>query len=175
MVSVTTPQLTSFFREVINDIIIGEWGKRCACRSANSKLIECVNCRYDPLTGKSLNVYKNGGPTPFPIGAMCPTCKGTGKLNSTTESIEYITLRVILNPKDYRDFRRDVQPEEMRVPSAIIKIIGRIEDLPIISRCDVFEIEPETLGGARYKLHSDTINKYTLSQGKFFSALGERI
>jgi hypothetical protein len=105
---------------------------------------------------------------------MCPTCKGTGKLNSSTEVNTTITLRIILNPKEYRDYR-DVEPKDTRIASAIIKVIGHIEDWPTLQRCDFFTVEPETLGGDRYKLRSDTINKYTLSNGHFFSCLAERI
>lgn len=41
------------------------------------KTSPCPNCKFNPATGKSANVYLTGGPIPFTKG-LCPVCKGEG-------------------------------------------------------------------------------------------------
>lgn len=42
------------------------------------RTIPCDNCILDPITRRSMGVYKKNGPTPF-NGRVCPECKGSGK------------------------------------------------------------------------------------------------
>ncbi|MDO8643935.1 MAG: hypothetical protein Q7S00_03080, partial [bacterium] len=40
-------------------------------------MIPCTNCRLDPMTKLSKNLYKDGGPVHFSSG-RCPVCRGAG-------------------------------------------------------------------------------------------------
>ncbi len=45
---------------------------------AKASLKQCTNCFIDPLSKRSMGVYRKGGPVPFEKG-QCPVCNGKGK------------------------------------------------------------------------------------------------
>ena len=58
----------------------------------------CPNCLFDTMGGRSIGIYKVGGPTPFSRGQKCPYCKGHGFL--ITERQKCIKALIKWNPKD---------------------------------------------------------------------------
>ncbi len=42
---------------------------------------QCNNCFVDPVTKKSMGIFKKGGPVPFD-GKVCPICGGSGKMKA---------------------------------------------------------------------------------------------
>lgn len=69
---------------------------------ANGILVN--NCVYDPISGKSSNRYKSGGPIPFPDGQTCPHCNGEGRVGD--EQTEDVYLCVLWENKFWLDTGR---------------------------------------------------------------------
>lgn len=90
---------------------------------------ECPNCEFDIATGRSTNVYKQGGPYSFPAYTLCPFCSGEGRL--TQSSTENIRLRVYYNTKDWVKFGG----LNLVFSDSVAQIIGYMTDLPKIERC----------------------------------------
>ena len=65
----------------------------CKLIFENTKLQDCPNCIYDPITKKSSNQYQIGGPIPFVVGQICPYCNGGGSLSFQKE--ETVSLGLI--------------------------------------------------------------------------------
>lgn len=65
------------------------------------KRTECPNCYFVNTVGRgrSVTVYKDGGPAPFPNGSPCPYCNGKGNIES--EVTETIQSRVYLEPQQW--------------------------------------------------------------------------
>ena len=65
---------------------------QCTLYYENTKLEDCPNCVYDPITRKSSNRYQNGGPIPFVHGQICPYCAGNGNLSFSQEETVYLGI-----------------------------------------------------------------------------------
>ena len=63
-----------------------------------TKWSECPNCVVSPISGRSTNKYKNGGPANFSTSS-CPICFGKGKIPD--QSTELINLCVLWNQKEW--------------------------------------------------------------------------
>lgn len=87
---------------------------------------ECYNCKIDPITGRSADIYKTGGPIPFPNFTICPVCQSQGRL--TSESTETIKLRV------YWDSRHWIQTESFVTGDGYGQIIGYMTDVVKLRR-----------------------------------------
>lgn len=57
----------------------------CTLYYENTRLQDCPNCIYDPISRKSSNQYEQGGPVPFLSGQICPYCGGVGSLSFSSE------------------------------------------------------------------------------------------
>ena len=87
---------------------------------------ECPNCEFDIATGRSTNVYKQGGPYPFTAYTLCPYCSGEGRL--TLPSTDDIRLRVYFNSREWIRIGNMVQGD------CIAQVIGYMNDLPKFER-----------------------------------------
>ena len=90
------------------------------------RLEECPNCFLDAKTGRSINIYKSGGPAAFPNHTTCPWCNGEGRLRVPVE--ETIRLRVYYNPKDF------IPGLPVEAKDAVVQVIGYLTDLPKLER-----------------------------------------
>lgn len=92
--------IKSIYKTIIDDLIATTGlGVSCKFVFKNSTSTQCPNCEYDPISRKSNNKYKSGGPVSFPINTICPICAGLGKYNNSDEEI--IPLIIIF---DYKKF-----------------------------------------------------------------------
>lgn len=64
----------------------------CKLIYENTKLQDCPNCIYDPISKKSSNFYQDGGPIKFLDGQICPYCSGVGSLSFSTDEIVYLGI-----------------------------------------------------------------------------------
>ena len=101
---------------------------------------QCPNCVYDSALKKSANIYKNGGPTPFNPGQICPYCRGVGLYGEVkSESVYFAVLWDykswiikpinIENPQGYiqtichKDYTtRILQAHELTIPSLMPEV-----------------------------------------------------
>lgn len=115
--------LINKYNEVATDMIDSYFGADCKLYFGSTKS-QCSNCNYNPISQKSSNTYRTGGPIPFE-GTICPYCDGEGFLY--LEATETIKLRV------YFDKRKWVK---IAAPAMIndnaIQTIGHIADM---SKC----------------------------------------
>jgi hypothetical protein len=72
----------------------------CRLIYGGTKLTICPNCVYDPMSGKSSNRYKTGGPVSFPKGQQCPVCAGVGSIPTDTD--EELSLMVIYDSLEWQ-------------------------------------------------------------------------
>lgn len=96
--------------------------------------IECPNCIIDTMTGRSSNVYKDGGEIPFDQGE-CPFCGGQGKYYQ--EVTEDIFMRLYFNS----DLKNNSRLGDFKVISGGISMAagdaltyGQIADMPKVKR-----------------------------------------
>lgn len=92
--------IKSVYKSIIDDLITAN-GLAVSCKFVfkNASPSQCPNCEYDPISRKSNNIYKSGGPISFPNGTICPICAGLGKYDTSDDQI--IPLIVIF---DYSKF-----------------------------------------------------------------------
>jgi hypothetical protein len=88
----------------------------------------CPNCIYDVNLKKSASKYKNGGPTPFTLGMLCPYCNGVGYFGS--ESFQTIYMMIIW---DYKEWI--TTPDNIQNPEGFVQAIGSKSDLVVIRQC----------------------------------------
>lgn len=80
--------LADIYNQAI-DSLISDCGLSLPCKliKTSGKCVECPNCIYNPITKKSLNKYKPGGPIVFDTGLTCPFCLGRGQSQEKNEQI----------------------------------------------------------------------------------------
>jgi len=91
-----------------------------------SKEHTCPNCLWDAKAQRSADIYKTGGPSPFPDFTPCPVCNGEGKLYKGQEDI--IKLRV------YWDSKSWIKTEMIVSPDISAQIIGYMTDVNKVKR-----------------------------------------
>lgn len=92
-----TGLITKEFKQVFTDAIgslLEDTALTVACKLVfdNTKLQECPNCLYDPISRKSSNQYQTGGPLPFVNGQICPYCAGFGSLTFSAEETVFLGM-----------------------------------------------------------------------------------
>lgn len=100
----------------------------CELIYEGSEFYECSNCFMDPVSGKSSNIYKNGGSIFFADGQICPYCRGLGGLHGQAQDL--IDLMVIFNYKYWLNFNSKVHS-----PDGFIQTINKLVDYPKIKKC----------------------------------------
>jgi hypothetical protein len=132
---------------------------------------ECPNCELDPVSMKSANIYKVGGPISF-SGGVCPFCNGIGFNESN--NTESINLQVNWNAQTF------VQPYRQRAlvnqGKTMIQVKGRLVDLPKFMQAIELIVNKALEGYIRYKFSiSGEPIPSGLRQNKYFYALLERV
>lgn len=93
------------YKDIYNsmiDTILASTGLTVPCTLVyeSTKLQQCPNCIYDPISKKSANLYKSGGPLVFSNGQTCPYCLGNGT-TSNYSSEEEVYFALLTNSKDF--------------------------------------------------------------------------
>lgn len=135
----------------IADSFVTDFGR--PCRLIYPSLQQpCQNCITDPISHRSSNVYKTGGPSPFPQGSICPWCNGVGYF--VTESSDNVTLRVYWKPKDFQRLGISLEKAD-----SIIRVRGFLSDLPKLQRCQYLEVDSsiENYGVSRFKRFGEMV------------------
>lgn len=142
--------LSTVYNDTI-DYLVSQCGLGLPCKLVKSEgeCITCPNCVYNPITKKSLNKYKAGGPIPFSNGTVCPFCLGKGQ--STEKFEEYITMLVCWDKK------RDINIfniNELQIPHGGVQSVCKIEYyLKVISADFVyFNVCDGCIDPDRYKM-----------------------
>lgn len=109
------------YKEVV-DAMTSDWfGINCRLYYPAIKTI-CINCDFNPMTQRSNNTYKVGGPIEFDSG-ICPYCNGDGYTNEETSDI--IKMRCYFNKKEWVKVNLPVQ-----IKDGMVQTIGFMADAP---------------------------------------------
>ena len=89
--------ITSQFKQTFKDAISALLENTaltvpCKLYFENTKLSDCPNCVYDPISQRSSNIYQTGGPLPFVNGQICPYCTGAGSLSFSADETVYLGI-----------------------------------------------------------------------------------
>lgn len=101
---------------------------------------ECPNCLFDPSTGRSANIYRAGGPQPFPNHTVCSFCGGDGR--RTERATDDIRMRVYWGGMEVNAAMRQFKKlaENVDSPDGILFVIGYMYDLPKFERADQIKV-----------------------------------
>ena len=118
-----------------DSFIDGETGTDCTLVYPPSDT-ECPNCLFDPQTGESANIYKDGGPMPFTDHTTCPWCNGFGRGQTPVE--ESIRMRVYYGGMEVNAAMRqfNMATQLAQDPDGLVFVIGYMNDRPSFERCD---------------------------------------
>jgi hypothetical protein len=113
---------------------------------------ECPNCLLDPATGRSMNIYKTGGPVSFPNHTTCPWCGGEG--HRSASSTDNLRVRFYTNPKDWVPM--DIK---LATTDGIAQMIGYMVHLPKVQRATeiIAYTTVEGINQYRYQPHSKAL------------------
>lgn len=134
-------RIFDMYYKTADDFIDLNFGVNCTLYYGPKKDI-CSNCIFNPVTGKSSNQYKDGGPIPFE-GSICPYCDGIGYTN--IEATENIKLRVYFSRKDWVKIEIPVS-----IKDGAIQVIGHIEDMPKVRKARKIMVCAELEGYERF-------------------------
>jgi len=86
-------QLKKLFKDSI-DQIVGTNGltTKCLIRYGSLNHQLCNNCKFDPITKSSSNIYNGTGPAAFDDYQICPVCLGQGRLEHTDTDTLYLAV-----------------------------------------------------------------------------------
>lgn len=152
----------------------GGLGKRCRLHFEARKL-KCPNCGWDAANKRSNNVYRTGGPQPFPNGSLCPTCMGKGVLE--TPVTKTIVMLCNWNAKTWVAIPNlDLSNVNLQVPGGAVQTKGMVEDLDDVlqSRRMTIETTVAALRGQQFVLEGQPGEPGNIIQGEYFMAVWTR-
>lgn len=127
---------------------------------------DCPNCYYDYSANRSTGLYRPGGPKPFPRGAVCPVCRGDGKLPAT-QNTEQIPVLVEWNANKF-----DLAlPTDVKivVPKGFMQITCLISDAIKVKQSQRF-----IYGGQAFTLAGEPTDTYRITPGEYNVAILKR-
>lgn len=101
----------------------------CKLIYEGSNFQECVNCYVDPISHRSSNRYKVGGPLNFVDGQICPYCRGLGGIYEQAYDIK--DLLIIFDYKYWVNFNSKIHS-----PDGLVQTISKLEDYNKIKNCN---------------------------------------
>lgn len=101
----------------------------CKLIYEGSNFNECINCNIDPLSHKSSNTYKSGGPLLFTDGQICPYCHGLG--GDYQENTEIINMMILFDYKYWINFNSKIHS-----PEGLIQTISHFSDFTKLKTCN---------------------------------------
>lgn len=133
--NIITADLKNLYKSFIDELLrSGSLSLPCKLIYEGSTFVECLNCDIDPISHKSNNTYKTGGPIVFADGQICPYCRGIG--GSYTENSDNIDLLVIFDYKYWINFNSKIHS-----PDGQVQTISKLEDYPKIKNCNKIIID----------------------------------
>lgn len=155
-------ELFDLYYKTCDDFIDLNFGVSCILFYGPNRDI-CPNCNYNPITKRSSNTYKSGGPIPFQ-DSICPYCDGVGFTED--EATETIKLRVYFTPKHWVKINMP-----LNINDSSIQIIGHIVDMPKIRNAKKIRVCAEQSGYMNFDyilagepvLHGFKRNKYFIA------------
>lgn len=150
------------------DDIITEFGKRCRLVYP-ARWTPCDNCLQDPVSRKSNNRWRSGGPVPFRMG-VCPACSGEG--GHAEESSEEVVMKVEWSAKK---FWVPVPSLDIRVPYSVCQTKYLITLNKKVARCDhmVVQLPIEHAIPTRFKLFGSPTSPGNIIQDRYCVATWE--
>jgi hypothetical protein len=106
----------------------------CKLIHEGSVFDECINCVTDPISHKSANIYKTGGPLAFADFQICPYCRGLGGVYK--EAFDILDLLVVFDYKYWINFNSKIHS-----PDGLVQTISKFEDYQKIRSCNKIIID----------------------------------
>lgn len=143
--SIITDAMKTMFKDAI-DALLRSDGLSLPCRFiyGGTKYINCPNCLFNSITGKSSNIYTAGGPVPFSQG-ICPYCNGEGKVlqEATTSPVYMLVIW------DYKKWIPMAVPVES--PEGMIQTITTKDVLPEIKKAKELVVDTNIEAFVRHR------------------------
>jgi len=133
--NIITTELKNLYKSFIDELLrSGSLSLPCKLIYEGSSFLESINCDIDPISHKSSNMYKTGGPITFADGQICPYCRGIG--GSYSENSDTLDLLVIFDYKYWINFNSKIHS-----PDGLVQTISKLEDYPKIKNCNKIIID----------------------------------
>ena len=125
-----TPQFKQIFKDSINTLL-AENSLTVPCKLVyeNIKRDFCYNCEFDPISQRSSNRHKTGGPIYFARETICPVCNGYGYINTVND--ETINIAIIFDSKYWLNWGSN----SARISDGMVQSICSIDLLPKFKNC----------------------------------------
>lgn len=165
------PQLVfDTYNNAVDAMIDSNFGVNCRLYYPAEKTI-CSNCEFNPIIGRSANIYKAGGPISFTDG-FCPFCNGDGYTDDSRT--EDIMLRCYFTPKHWIKIINDSKTD-MKYPDGAMQTIGHLSDLQKCRRANYITVNTNVAGyiNSSYGLIGEPV-LHGFQRNKFFIAMWER-
>jgi hypothetical protein len=132
---IITSEFKSLFVNMIDSLLEND-ALTVPCRLVYeaTKFTLCTNCTFSPISGRSTNKYKSGGPAFFLVGS-CPLCHGVGRIPD--EQTEIVYMAVLWNPKEWIGNLPTNSSENM------IQTISKIDTLDQIRRANEILVDTD--------------------------------
>jgi hypothetical protein len=101
--------------------VIRTYSVPCKIIYGDTVFIDCPNCDFDPVSGKSTNRYTAGGPVPFTKG-VCPYCHGAGRI--AQEETETVNLAPVY---DYKKWIPGLIPQ-IQSPHGLVQTVSLFDE-----------------------------------------------
>lgn len=133
------------------------------------KPTQCDNCKLDPATGRSSNIYNGTGPISFTDFTLCPRCGGNGR--GQIETSDTIRLRVYWNPTDW------IKPAPRFASGETgVMTIGYMVDLPKVEQGAYLLLNKDIQGMRRWKCERvGEAAPWGLKQNRYFVQFMKRV
>lgn len=133
--NIITPELKNLYKTFIDELLrTNSLSLPCKLIYEGSSFIECVNCNLDPISHKSANTYKTGGPLVFIDGQICPYCRGLG--GSYSEAYDTTDFMILFDYKYWINFNSKIHS-----PDGLVQTISKFEDYQKIRSCNKIIID----------------------------------
>lgn len=167
--------ITSEFKNIFNmaiDTIIAKDALSVPCKlqySNEYQSLLCNNCEYDVISKLSANIYKSGGPTPFPDNHICPVCLGMGIVK--TDSSEILYMAAIFDSKYFINWSTDA----INIAGGYVQTISHIEQLSKIRNAThiIFDTNLQNYGDYTYERAGDP-TPAGLGDNRYFITMWKR-
>jgi hypothetical protein len=133
--NIITSDLKNLYKSFIDELLReNSLSLPCKLLYDSSSFTECANCIVDPVSHRSSNMYKSGGPLSFADGQICPYCRGLGGVYS--EGSDILNLLVLFDYKSWINFNAKINS-----PDGLVQTISKLADYPKIKSCNKIIID----------------------------------
>lgn len=134
------------------------------------KISPCANCEPSPIANRPSNIYRHGGPVPFPMGAICPACGGQGTFAEEVSETVYLKTSIIKKP--FSNI-----PVQVNLPDGLLSVKGFLIDAPKLQQADfiIHNTALENYQTRKYKLYGEIDSPSNIVQNRYFTAILIRI